>query len=46
MWLRGTPDEAKACPKTVDGVRWTMAKEERAATAKRNKPTVSDPKGF
>ena len=34
-WLgeTGTPAEAKACLKTVEGVRWTMAKEERAAGA-------------
>ena len=35
MWLRGTPDEAKTCLKTVEDVRWTMTKEERAATTKR-----------
>jgi putative SOS response-associated peptidase YedK len=46
MWLRGTPDEAKACLKTVEGVRWTMTKEEKAATMKRNKPTISDPTGL
>lgn len=46
MWLRGTPDEAKACLKTVEGVRWTMAKEEKAAKAQRRPPTVSDPTGL
>ena len=46
MWLRGTPDEAKACLKTVEGVRWTMTKEEKAANTKRQKPTVSDPTGL
>jgi len=39
-----TPDDARACLKTVEGVRWTMTKEERAAT-KRSKPTASDPTG-
>jgi putative SOS response-associated peptidase YedK len=45
-WLgeSGTQAQAKACLKTVEGVRWTMAKEERAA--KRGKPTVSDPGGL
>jgi hypothetical protein len=46
MWLRGTPDEAKACLKTVEGVRWTMTKEEMAATMKRKKAAVSDPTGL
>ena len=46
MWLHGTPDEAKACLKTVEGVRWTMAKEEKAATTERKKATVSDPTGL
>jgi putative SOS response-associated peptidase YedK len=49
-WLgeNGAPaEEAKACLKTVEGIRWTMTKEERAAsTAKRAKPTVSDPTGL
>jgi putative SOS response-associated peptidase YedK len=39
-------DEIKACLKTVEGVRWTMTKEERAAAVKRRKPTVSDPGGL
>lgn len=46
IWLRGTPEEAKACLKTVEGVRWTMTKEERAAKAVRKPPTVSDPTGL
>lgn len=29
--------------KTVEGVRWTMKKEEKAARAQREPPTVSDP---
>jgi len=39
-------DELKACLKTVEGVRWTMTKEERTAKTKRQKPTVSDPGGL
>ena len=39
-------DEAKACLKTVEGIKWTMTREERAATAKRAKPTVRDPTGL
>jgi putative SOS response-associated peptidase YedK len=50
IWLGEKPaslDEVKACLKTVEGVRWTMAKEERAASkSKRAKPTVSDPGGL
>ncbi|HEY4077963.1 MAG TPA: SOS response-associated peptidase family protein [Rhizomicrobium sp.] len=34
---------AKACLKTMDDVRWTVRREERARTAKRAKPVVSDP---
>jgi putative SOS response-associated peptidase YedK len=47
-WLgeTGTPGDAKACLKTVEGVRWTMSKEEKAAKTKRTKPVVSDPSGF
>jgi putative SOS response-associated peptidase YedK len=48
-WLGETgasPDEAKACLKTVEGIKWTMTREERAATAKRAKPTVRDPTGL
>jgi putative SOS response-associated peptidase YedK len=41
-----TPEDAKACLKTVDDVRWTMTREQRAKTAKRAKPTVSDPPGL
>jgi putative SOS response-associated peptidase YedK len=41
-----SPDAAKACLRTVEGVNWTMSKEERAASkAKRSKPTVRDPGG-
>jgi putative SOS response-associated peptidase YedK len=42
-----TPDDAKACLKTVEGINWKMSKEERAASkTKRAKPTVSDPTGL
>jgi len=44
-WLSGTPDAAKACLKTVEDVRWTMAPEQRKS-AKRAKPMVSDPGGL
>lgn len=40
------PDEAKACLKTVEGVKWTMTKEERAEKTKRSRPTVRDPGGL
>ena len=41
------PEQAKACLRTVEGVWWTMTKEERAASkTKRAKPTVSDPTGL
>lgn len=41
------PVAAKACCKTTEGIRWTMTKEERAASkSKRAKPTVSDPGGL
>lgn len=40
-------DEAKACLKTVEGLKWTMSREEKAASkTKRAKPTISDPKGL
>jgi putative SOS response-associated peptidase YedK len=48
-WLGEEPAplaEVKACLKTVEGVRWTMDREERAQKAKRQKPTVSDPGGL
>jgi putative SOS response-associated peptidase YedK len=50
IWLGedgNDPAAAKACCKTTEGIRWTMTKEERAASkAKRAKPTISDPKGL
>lgn len=45
-WLSGPPDAAKACLKTVEDVRWTMTRQERAKSAKRAKPTISDPAGL
>ena len=48
-WLGENPanlDEVKACLRTVEGVRWTMTREERAKTARRGKPTVSGPAGL
>jgi len=49
VWLGekpASPAEVKACLKTVDDVRWTMTREERAKSAKRGKPMVSDPGGL
>ena len=48
-WLGEEPaglGDVKACLKIVEGVRWTMTREERAKTAKRGKPTVSSPTGL
>ena len=39
-------DQVKSCLKTVEGVRWTMTKEERRAKGPRAKPFVSDPGGL
>jgi len=36
----------KACLKTMEGVRWTMSREQRATKAKRAKPTVAEPTGL
>jgi putative SOS response-associated peptidase YedK len=49
IWLGeniNDPVAAKAACTTREGVRWTMTKEERAATKKRSKPTVADPGGL
>jgi putative SOS response-associated peptidase YedK len=49
IWLGEEPAslaEVKACLKTVEDLRWTMTPEERAKSAKRGKPTVSDPAGL
>jgi putative SOS response-associated peptidase YedK len=40
------PARAKACCQTTGGIRWTMTKEERKASQKRGRPTVSDPGGL
>jgi putative SOS response-associated peptidase YedK len=48
IWLGETSaphDRIKAGLKTVEGVRWTMAPEQRAAKPRR-RPTVSDPGGL
>ncbi len=44
-WLAGSPQAAKTCLKTVDDARWTMTPEQRKS-ARRAKPTVSDPGGL
>ena len=41
-----TPDDVKACLTTKEDVRWTMTREQRAGSAKRAKPTVSEPTGL
>jgi len=49
VWLGekpATPDEIKACLKTMEGVRWTMAREGKSSTVVRGKPVVSDPTGL
>ena len=49
VWLGEEPaslERVKACLKTVDDVRWTMTPEQRAKSAKRGKPTISDPAGL
>jgi hypothetical protein len=40
-------DRVKACLRTVEGVRWYMTEEEKAASKKpRQKPAMSDPGGL
>jgi putative SOS response-associated peptidase YedK len=49
IWLGEEPaslEEVKACLKTVEDARWTMTPEERAKSAQRGKPTVSNPAGL
>jgi putative SOS response-associated peptidase YedK len=49
IWLGEEPDSldaAKACLRTLDDVRWSMTREECAASARRTRPTVSDPGGL
>lgn len=41
-----SPEQAKACLRTVEGVRWKMTKEERKEWGSRQKPTISDPGGL
>jgi len=48
VWLGGEDAaavDAKACLKTVEGVRWMQTAEDRAK-ARRGKPVVSDPAGL
>ena len=46
VWLGEKPGDAKACLRTVDDVRWTMSREERAASVRRARPAISDPGGL
>ena len=49
VWLGEEPaslDAVKAVLRTVDDVRWTMTREERAAGPRRSRPSVSDPGGL
>jgi putative SOS response-associated peptidase YedK len=49
VWLGEKPaslEEVKNCLKTVEGVRWTMAKEGKRNTVVRGKAVVSDPTGL
>lgn len=41
-----SPADVKACLRTVDDVRWTMTREERAKSAGRARPTVNEPTGL
>ena len=48
-WLgeeEASVDELKACLKTVEGVKWTMTREELREKRPRRKPTHSDPGGL
>jgi putative SOS response-associated peptidase YedK len=48
-WLGEEPattDDLKSCLRTMEGVRWTMTKEETATKKPRGKPTVRDPRGL
>jgi putative SOS response-associated peptidase YedK len=49
IWLGEEPaslEDVKACLKTVDDARWTMTPEDRAKSARRGKPTISDRAGL
>jgi putative SOS response-associated peptidase YedK len=48
VWLgeeEASPEQVKACLKTVEDIRWTMTEEQRTARPRR-KPTLSDPGGL
>jgi putative SOS response-associated peptidase YedK len=48
-WLGEEPastEELKACLRTVEGVRWTMTRQEKAVKPRKSKPTISDPGGL
>jgi putative SOS response-associated peptidase YedK len=46
VWLGQEAGDAKACLRTTEDVRWTMARDERAASTRRARPAVSDPGGL
>ncbi len=49
IWLGEEPaslDAVKGCLRTVEDARWSMSREERAASTRRARPTVSDPGGL
>jgi len=49
VWLGEEPaslEQVKACLKTVEDACWTMTPEQRAKSARRARPTVSDPGGL
>jgi putative SOS response-associated peptidase YedK len=49
IWLgeaASSPEQAKSCLRTVEGLKWSMTKEERATKSKRAKPTVRNPGGL
>jgi putative SOS response-associated peptidase YedK len=46
VWLGEEAGDAKACLKTMEDVAWTMTPEQRAKSARRAKPVISDPAGL
>ena len=46
VWLGEEAGDAKACLRTMEDARWTMTREERAASVRRARPVVSDPGGL
>ena len=46
VWLGEEAGDARACLRTTEDVRWTMTREERAASTRRARPAVSDPGGL